>query len=203
MTRLAHPDPAHVAHLMQDFQVPLRHMNIGKTVSHAPTLVAPYYNTYAAVLHELELDAKLGQLAILRVAGRASAPYMLVQHRALSRLAGVSDEQIGAVELSDFDRDCFSHVQKLVLAFTDEVIEGAHVSDSLFERVRSVLTPREIVELLLVIGWYWTACRLTTTLEIEPEHPMGDGVISMLQVEQAKRSAQLAAEISPDDYRVY
>jgi hypothetical protein len=83
------------------------------------------------------------------------------------------------------------------------VIEGARVSDSLFERVRSVLTPGEIVELLLVIGWYWTACRLTTTLEIEREHPMGHGVISMLQVEQAERSAQLAAEISPDDYRAY
>jgi hypothetical protein len=50
MTRLAYPDPAHVAQVMQAFPVPLRHMDIGKTVSHASTLVAPYYNTYAALL---------------------------------------------------------------------------------------------------------------------------------------------------------
>jgi hypothetical protein len=95
MTRLAYPDPAHVAHVMQDFPVSLRHMNIGKTVSHASTLVAPYYNTYAALLQELELDPKLRQLAILRVTGRASAPYVLVQHRALSRLAGLATSRSG------------------------------------------------------------------------------------------------------------
>lgn len=56
MTRLAYPDPVHVAQVMQKFPVPMRHMRIGQTVSHAPTLVAPYYKTYAAVLQELELD---------------------------------------------------------------------------------------------------------------------------------------------------
>ena len=128
---------------------------------------------------------------------------MLVQHRALSLLYGLSDEQIGAVELSDFDRDCFSYVQKLVLAFTDEVIDGGRVPDSLYGRVRSVLSPREIVELLLVIGWYWTACRLTTALEIEPEHAFGNGVLAMLQLDQAKRAGQPAGEPHPDDCLVY
>ena len=203
MARLPYPNPAHVAEVMQEFPVPLRHMRIGQTVSHAPTLLAPYYSTYAAVLQDLELDPKLRQLAILRVAERASAPYVLVQHRALARVAGLTDEQIAAAGEPSLDSPSFSYLQKLVLAVTDAVSDGYRVSDSLFERIHRVLTPREIVELLLVIGWYWTACRLTTTLEIEPEHAMGHGVISMLQVEQAKRSAQLAAEITPDDYRVY
>ena len=65
-----------------------------------------------------------------------------------------------------------------------------------------MLTPREIVELLLVIGWYWTACRLTTRLEIEPEHAFGHGVLAMLQLEQAKRAGRLAAEPHPGDYLV-
>jgi len=203
MARLAYPDPAHVAEVMQEFPVPLRHMRIGQTVSHAPTLVAPYYNTYAAVLQDLELDSKLRQLAILRVAEHASAPYVLAQHRPLAKLAGLTDEQIAAAGEPSLDSPCLSYVQKLVLAFTDQVIADPRVSESLFERIHRVLTPRELVELLLVIGWYWTACRLTTTLEIEPEHAMGHGVISMLQVEQAKRSGQLAAEITPDDYRTY
>jgi hypothetical protein len=33
MTRLADPDPAHAPHVMRDFPVPLRHMNIGLTAS--------------------------------------------------------------------------------------------------------------------------------------------------------------------------
>jgi len=73
------------------------------------------------------------------------------------------------------------------------VLAGPRASDALFERIDRVLAPREIVELVLVIGWYWTACRLTTTLDIEPEHALGHGVIAMLQVEQDKRSAQAVA----------
>ena len=128
-----------------------------------------------------------------------AAPYVLVQHRAVARIVGLTDEQIAAAGEPTLDSSCFTYVQKLVLALAHEVLAAPHVSDSLFERVESVLTPREIVELLLVIGWYWTACRLTTTLDIEPEHAFGHGVLAMLQLEQAKRAGRLAAEPHPDD----
>jgi 4-carboxymuconolactone decarboxylase len=203
MTRLAYPDPAHVAEIMGGYPVPLRHMRIGRTVSHAPTLVAPYYATYAAVLQDLALDPRLRQLAILRVAEVGDAPYILAQHRAIARIAGLTDEQIAAAGERTIDNPCFTYVQKLVLAFADEVAAVPHVSDALFTRIESVLTPREIVELLLVIGWYWTACRLTTALEIEPEHAFGHGVLAMQQLEQAKRAGPPAGDPQPDDYLVY
>ena len=203
MTRLAYPDPAHVADTMRGYPFPLRQMRIGRMVSHAPTLVGPYYASYAAVLQDLVLDPKLRQLAILRVAEGADAPYILVQHRAIARTVGLTDEQIAAAGEPSLDSPCLTYVQKMVLAFSDEVVDAPHVSDGLFERIQTVLTPREIVELLLVIGWYWTACRLTTTLEIEPEHAFGHGVLAMLQIEQAKRAGQAAGEPHPDDYFVY
>jgi alkylhydroperoxidase family enzyme len=130
---------------------------------------------------------------------------VLVQHRALAKLAGLTDQQTSAARPPDLDSAsywsdsaCYSHVQKLVLAFTDEVIAGARISSPVFERIQSVLTPREIVELLLVIGWYWSACRLTTTLEIEPEHALGQGVTSMLDTEPAPPAGDPAAAIRYD-----
>ena len=198
MARLGYPAASDVAEVMRRFPPPLRNMNIGRMVSHAPTLAGPYYDTYAAALQWLELDPKIRQLAILRVAERADAPYVLVQHRALSKLVRLTDEQIAAAGQPGVDDACFSHIQKIVLSFVDEVIAGPQISNPVFERIRSVLTPREIVELLLVIGWYWTACRLTTSLEIEPEHPLGHGLLAMLQFEQAKRSGELAAAIRAD-----
>ena len=198
MARLGYPAASDVAEVMRRFPAPLRSMNIARIVSHAPTLAGPYYNTYAAAFQSLELDPKLRQLAILRVAERAAAPYVLVQHRALSKLARLTDEQIAAAGQPSVDNACFTHIQKIVLSFVDEVIAGPQISNPVFERVRSVLTPREIVELLLVIGWYWTACRLTSALEIEPEHPLGHGVVAMLQFEQAKRSGELADAIRAD-----
>ena len=203
MARLAYADPSDVTQVMRPFPPPLRNMNIGRMLSHAPPLVAPYYTTYAAVLRDVELDPKLRQLAILRVAERACASYVLAQHRPFARIAGLTDQQITASGVPGFDSGCywsesrcFTHVQRHVLAFTDAVIAGPRVSDGLFERIRNVLTPREIVELLLVIGWYWTACRLTTTLEIEPEPALGHGVHAMLEIEQAKRSVKPARAVA-------
>jgi hypothetical protein len=116
---------------------------------------------------------------------------------------GLTDVQIVAVGEPTLDHPCFTYVQKLVLAFVDEVGAAPHVSDALFERIKSALTSREIVELLLVIGWYWTACRLTTVLDIAPEHAFGHGVLALLRLEQAKRTGQPAGEPHPDDYLVY
>ena len=210
MARLAYPDPSDVAELMRRFPPPVRQMNIGRMVSHAPTLVAPYYNSYAAVVQSLELDPQLRQLAILRVAERASAEYVLVEHRALAKLAGLTDQQISAARPADLDSTsywsdptCYSRVQKLVLAFTDEVIAGPRIPNPVFEQIRSVLTPRGIVELLLLIGWCWTACRLTTTLEIEPEHALGHGLISVLEIERERRARQTAATVAPDAARAW
>ncbi|MBV9335388.1 MAG: carboxymuconolactone decarboxylase family protein [Solirubrobacterales bacterium] len=206
MARLAYADPSDVTQVMRPFPPPLRNMNFGRMLSHAPTLAAPYYNTYAAALSGLELHPKLRQLAILRVAERASASYVLAQHRPLARIAGLTDQQITAAGQPSFDSgcywsesSCFTYVQRHVLAFTDAVIAGPRISDGLFERIRGVLTPREIVELLLVIGWYWTACRLTTILEIEPEHALGHGLLAMLEFEKAKQSGQLVTAAGSAD----
>jgi len=123
MARLAYPDPSDVAELMRRFPPPVRHMNIGRMVSHAPTLVAPYYNSYAAVAQSLELDPQLRQLAILRVAERASAEYLLVEHRALAKLVGLTDQQISAARPADLDSTsywsdptCYSRVQTICRA---------------------------------------------------------------------------------------
>jgi len=48
-------------------------------------------------------------------------------------------------------------------------MQTPRISDALFERMRRLFSSREIVESLLVVGWYWTVGRLMTTLDIEPD----------------------------------
>jgi alkylhydroperoxidase family enzyme len=164
---------------MRELPEPLRHTTIGRILSHAPTLIVPYYASYAALLDGLELDAGLRQLAILRVAARAESAYIRAQHTALAQLVGVSDEQIDAAREPVIDAACLGPIEQLVLAVVDEVIDAPRISDSLFQRLCASLSPRETVELLLVIGWYWTACRLTTALDVEPETALGHQALAM------------------------
>ncbi len=53
------------------------------------------------------------------------------------------------------------------------MIGGPTVSDELFTALRDVLSEREIVELLQVIGYYWTFGRISTVLEVELTHMYG------------------------------
>ena len=69
-----------------------------------------------------------------------------------------------------------------VLAFATEVVERGTASDTTFHAVAEYLSPREIVELLLAIGFYSTVAMLTETTGIELDEPVGLKV-----VESAKR----------------
>src|SRR5215470_11371010 len=101
MARLPYPGPSYVSGVMHQFPERLQCTNIGRMLSYAPTILSPYYGFSAALLGELELDPKLRELAILRVAQRTQAHYAWVQHLALAQLVGVSDEQITALQLEE------------------------------------------------------------------------------------------------------
>jgi len=103
-------------------------------------------------LDQLELDAKLRQLTILRVDHRTQAQYAWTQHVALAQLAGVSDEQIAALQQGEEESEHFTTKEQLVLALADEVLQIPRLPDALFEHLRRLFSPREIVELLLVVG---------------------------------------------------
>jgi hypothetical protein len=56
-----------------------------------------------------------------------------------------------------------------VLALANEVMQTHRHSDALLEHMRHLFSHSENVELLLVVGWYSTAGRLMTTLDIKPD----------------------------------
>jgi 4-carboxymuconolactone decarboxylase len=68
-------------------------------------------------------------------------------------------------------------VQRSVLRFTEEVVRDARASDATFAAVAETLSPREIVELLMVIGQYMMLARVMATVDLELDEPAGRAVI--------------------------
>jgi hypothetical protein len=85
---------------------------------------------------------------------------------ALARLVGVTDEQISPVEKDDVG-DHLSTKEVLTLAPADELLRSPRPSDALFERMTTCFAPRELIELVLVVGWYWTVGRFMTALDLD------------------------------------
>src|SRR5437868_7739085 len=148
-------------------------------MANADTAFRPWLRWGATLLGELQLDALLRELAILRVARLTPhAEYEWVQHVPIAQAVGASDDQVVALERDDPEADCFSDDQRAVLRFTTEVVRDAQASDATLEELARILSPREIVELLMVIGQYMMVARVMATTRMEIDEPAGPGALS-------------------------
>lgn len=149
-------------------------LNIFRLMAHADTALIPWLRWAAALLSELKLDPVLRELAILRVARLTpGAEYEWVQHAAIATAVGASEEQVGALQRDEPEAGCFSAGEQAVLRFTTEVVTDARAGDDTFAAVSEILSPREIVELLMVIGQYMMVARVMATLDIDMDEPVG------------------------------
>jgi 4-carboxymuconolactone decarboxylase len=182
MARLPYVDPAEAPPHVREALEGLPPLNIFRTLAHAETAFRPYLRFGAAILGELQLDPKLRELAVLQVAHVAEAEYEWVQHVAIGRHVGVTDDQIAALEQGDHQNaERFDETERAVLAFTAEVVRGPHVTDETYAAVAERLSPREIVELLLTAGSYLMLARVMTALEIDVDPPSGSAVVDSVE----------------------
>ena len=145
-------------------------LNIFKLIANAETAFRPYLAYGLVLLRDLELDPVVREQAILRVAALTpGAEYEWVQHEAIGRAVGMTDEQIQACRSGDAD--------DLVLRFTEEVVRDASPSDETFAAMAQRFAPRQIVELLLVISQYMGLARIMATAQIDLDPPVGPALI--------------------------
>ena len=64
-------------------------------------------------------------------------------------------------------------LQRLVLRFTTEVVRDVRASDATFAAVAARLSPREVVDLLLAIGYYMMIARLLESTAVDVDEPAG------------------------------
>jgi 4-carboxymuconolactone decarboxylase len=179
MARLPYVDPAGAPEPVRDALDRVPPLNIFRMMANAETAFRPWLRWGATLLGELELDPLLRELAILRVARLTPhAEYEWVQHVPIAQAVGATDEHVAALERDDIEAPCFSDDQRVVLRFTTEVVRNAQASDETLERLSQTLTPREIVELLMVIGQYMMVARVMATTRMELDEPAGPGALS-------------------------
>jgi 4-carboxymuconolactone decarboxylase len=152
-------------------------LNLFRMLAHAETSFRPLLKFAGRLLVSTELDPKLRELAILRVSKLTpGAEYEWIQHYPIALGLGITQEQIDRVAGRDappFEDDDAT----LVLHFTDEVVRDASPSEETWNRISQRLSPREIIELLLVIGNYMMLGRVMATVRLDPDPPQGDAVI--------------------------
>lgn len=177
MARIPYVDPEKASPEIREALQAMPDLNIFRLCANAETAFRPLMRTGAALLAAAQLDDRLRELAIIHVAGLSGAEYEWIQHVAIGKAVGVTDEQVAALERGDIGATCFDDTDRLVLAFTTEVVRDVSPSDATFTRAAETLSPREIVELVLTIGFYMTLARLMETAQIDLDEPIGTAVV--------------------------
>jgi 4-carboxymuconolactone decarboxylase len=154
-----------------------RPLNIFRMAAHAHTSLRPLISLGASILARHELSPKLRELAILRVAHVSDARYEWIQHEALALAVGVSAEQIAVVAAGAITGPEFTAEEVSVLAFADDVIANVRAGDATLTAVREHLSEREVVELVLAVGYYMMLARLMETSGVDLDEPVGQALL--------------------------
>jgi alkylhydroperoxidase family enzyme len=161
-------------------RLPVR-LNVFKMMAHAETNFRPLVMLGTSILSEQQLSARLRELAILRVARLSRAEYEWVQHVPIAKMTGVSDDQIAALARDEAQAPCFDPVDRVVLQGTDEIVRDGGPSDATFASLQGHFSNREIVELVIAVGFYMTMARLMITTRIDVDAPAGDRIVAAMK----------------------
>jgi 4-carboxymuconolactone decarboxylase len=152
-------------------------LNVFRMIANAETAFRPWLAFGGALLGSLELDPRLRELAILRVAAIVECDYERVQHEPIAIGVGARPEQVAAVVAGRTSGEEFDDLEELVLRFVGEVIENRGAGEAIVAELEAALSAREVVELLLVIGQYQGLALLLNTTGVEPEPPAGMSIV--------------------------
>ena len=122
-----------------------------------------------ALISGSSLPPKLRELAILRVGYLSGSAYEVFQHEALARHIGMSEAQIDAIRAGDGASPALDQAARDVLAFVEDIVANVRASDATLAEVGKHLDTSQLVDLIIVTGYYMTVCRLLETSGIEIE----------------------------------
>ena len=143
-------------------------LNINRVMAHAENSVRHFMRMGNSLLTQAKLDARLRELAILRVAALCSSRYEWYQHEILAREVGVPGDQIEAVK-NNPESPVFSELERAVLRYAGEVTQNVKSSDEAFDHLTRFLSHQELVELTLTIGFYNMVARFLENTEVQIE----------------------------------
>ncbi len=168
MARIPYYDPALATGRAAKAYAGLPALNIFKMLGHTGDLLEGFSRFGGLLLNKTSLDPVLREIAIVRVGVLSKASYEVYQHEAISRRIGMSDALIKAIHEGP-EAVAFDATQRLVMAFTDDVVTNVRASDTTFLPMREALGDKALQELTIVIGFYMLVSRFLETFDVDIE----------------------------------
>jgi alkylhydroperoxidase family enzyme len=124
----------------------------------------------AGILGHPRLDPRERELIVLRTCARAGAEYEWGVHAIVfGKAVGLSDEHVAATVERGSDDSVWSHEDAQLIATADALFDSGTIPDELWESLSARFEQDQLLELIIVAGWYRVISYLVKALRIAPE----------------------------------
>lgn len=148
-------------------------LNISRMLDHLPPSVRKLFrDTGLSLMKDGRLDPLHRELAILRVGYATGAVYEAYHHRAPAIAAGMPEAWLD--QLNRFEPTELTGAALAVVRFVDESLKVARVGGAVLDELLLHLSPAQVIELIVVIGQYFTLSRVISTSGIELDDAVSD-----------------------------
>ncbi len=142
------------------------------------------------------LDPVLRELGQTRAGWARGSQFVFSQHCKSCRALGMSEERIAAIAAWG-TADCFTPVERAVLAYTDALVfDGGRVHDAVFAVLQAHLSDEEILELTYITAMYEMHATITRALRLEFDDR--DDPIVEVAAPEGEAARDIGADISGD-----
>ncbi len=148
-------------------------LNLSRVLGHAVTMQPGISLAVQGMMSGIEVPPLERQICVLAVLHLDRGEYEWAQHMQVSKTMGIPDEKVAAIADDRFGDPIFNDREKALLAFTRQVVKTVRVDDFVFNAVSAFYSPRQIVELIHVIGLYMLFVRVSEVAELEIDAVLG------------------------------
>jgi alkylhydroperoxidase family enzyme len=143
-------------------------LNLHRMMAHAPALMKTSAALALAFRRDTALTRAMVELVVMRIAQAIDTKYIWVRHLPLARDCGVTEAQIA--ELSHWPASAlFTPMEKAALGFAENAALQLPVSDEAWAELRRHFSPRQIVEITMLVGNYVSTAIFIKALAVPPE----------------------------------
>ncbi len=163
------PDPKDLPSEIRDALGPMP-LNVFRMAAHAPASFMALAALARSILFESGFDPVKREIAVLRVARVSGAAYMWIHHARLSRLYGVTEEQIEKIWTED-PVVSLEEEDNLICRVADEISRDVRLSDEALALILGRYGERGATELILCVSYFNMLSRFleSTRVPVEDE----------------------------------
>ena len=133
------------------------------TLAHQPAFFEAYMQLGISAMATATLPQRTRELLILRTGWLCGAPYQFGEHVAAARKIGMTAEDIERIKQGSSAAG-WDEADHAILQAAEELHADAMISDATWAALAARLSPRELIELMMIAGHYHTTAFIQNTL---------------------------------------